>query len=188
MANLTTAMQGLANRLDRISQRSGEAISWLTLFMVIITCLVVVLRYIFDLGWIWLQESVTWMHAMVFMIGAAFTLQREDHVRVDIVYRGMTAKKQAWVNLLGTLFLLFPTTLLIFFSSLGYVQDSWGFGEVSQEAGGLQALYILKAVIPLASGLLTLQGLSLALRSVLILLGATSDPDPQGASDGARPS
>ena len=165
------AMQRLANLLDRISQRSGEAISWLTLLMVTMTCLVVLLRYVFDLGWIWLQESVTWMHAMVFMIGAAFTMQREDHVRVDILYRSMNITKQAWVNLLGTIFLLFPTTLLILFSSLGYVHDSWNYSEVSQEAGGLQALYILKAVIPLTATLLTLQGLSLALRSVLVLLG-----------------
>ncbi len=187
IANITGGMLRLAKLLDTISQRSGEAISWLTLLMVIITCLVVLLRYVFDLGWIWLQESVTWMHAMVFMIGAAFTMQREDHVRVDILYRGMTIKKQAWVNLLGTLFLLFPTTLLILFSSLGYVHDSWGYKEVSQEAGGLQALYILKAVIPLAATLLTLQGLSLALRSVLVLMGITPSEESAGTSERVLP-
>ena len=187
MGNFTAGMQRLATTLDKISQRSGEAISWLTLLMVTITCLVVLLRYVFDLGWIWLQESVTWMHAMVFMIGAAFTMQREDHVRVDILYRGMTLRKQAWVNLLGTLFLLFPTTLLILFSSLGYVHDSWNYREVSQEAGGLQALYILKAVIPLAASLLTLQGLSLALRSVLVLMGVTPGRVAAGTSQELKP-
>lgn len=185
--NITAGMRRLANLLDKISQRSGEAVSWLTLLMVTVTCLVVLLRYVFDLGWIWLQESVTWMHAMVFMIGAAFTMQREDHVRVDILYRGMSNRKQAWVNLLGTIFLLCPTTLLILFSGLGYVHDSWNYKEVSQEAGGLQALYILKAVIPLAATLLTLQGLSLALRSVLVLMGVSPDPNPGGAAERAKP-
>jgi TRAP-type mannitol/chloroaromatic compound transport system permease small subunit len=187
MANITSGMQGLANILDKISQRSGEAISWLTMLMVTITCLIVLLRYVFDQGWIWLQESVTWMHAMVFMIGGAFTMQREDHVRVDILYRGMTIKKQALVNLLGTIFLLFPTTLLILFSSLGYVHDSWNYREVSQEAGGLQALYILKGVIPLAATLLTLQGLSLALRSILVLMGITPRADTAAASEKVLP-
>lgn len=180
-------MQRLASFLDKMSQRSGEAISWLTLFMVTVTCLVVLLRYVFDLGWIWLQESVTWMHAMVFMLGAAFTMQREEHVRVDILYRGMTIRKQAWVNLLGTVFLLFPTTLLILFSGLGYVHDSWNYKEVSQEAGGLQALYILKAVIPLAAALLTLQGLSLALRSLLILMGIEPESASTGTQERERP-
>ena len=161
----------LAGGLDRLSQGTGKAVSWLTLFMVIVTCIVVVLRYVFDLGWIWLQESVTWMHSMVFMIGAAYTLQREDHVRVDIRYRNMSVRKQAWVNVLGTLFLLLPTTLLIFFSSLEYVGSSWRYQEVSQEAGGLPALFLLKAMIPLGAMLLSLQGLALGLRSLLLLLG-----------------
>jgi len=183
MSRLTLRMQRVADALDRISVHTGQAISWLTLLMVIVTCIVVVLRYVFDMGWIWLQESVTWMHAMVFMIGAAYTLQREDHVRVDILYRGMTSKQQAWVNLLGTLFLLFPTTLLILFSSLSYVSASWQYQEVSQEAGGLHGLYILKAVIPVAAAMLSLQGLALGLRSGLVLLGLPADahrtPDPE---------
>jgi TRAP-type mannitol/chloroaromatic compound transport system permease small subunit len=177
MSSAQRLAQGLARRLDNLSRLTGEAVSWLTLFMVLVTCVVVVLRYIFDLGWIWLQESVTWMHAMVFMIGAAYTLQREEHVRVDILFRGMSPRGQAWVNLLGTLFLLLPTTLLILYSSVGYVISSWHYQEVSQEAGGLQALYLLKAVIPLAATLLTLQGLALGIRSGLTLMGLPGESD-----------
>ncbi|MCW8844233.1 MAG: TRAP transporter small permease subunit [Gammaproteobacteria bacterium] len=177
-------LQRLAGGLDKLSQRTGEAVSWLTLFMVIVTCIVVILRYVFDLGWIWLQESVTWMHATVFMVGAAYTLQREDHVRVDILYRGMSARKQAWVNLLGTVFLLLPTTLLILFSSLVYVSSSWQYQEVSQEAGGLPALYLLKAVMPLGAALLSLQGFALGLRSLLVLLGLPADSPSARASGG----
>jgi TRAP-type mannitol/chloroaromatic compound transport system permease small subunit len=169
-------LRRIADGLDRLSQATGQAVSWLTLCMVIVTCVVVVLRYVFDLGWIWLQESVTWMHSTVFMIGAAYTLQREEHVRVDILYRNMTARKQAWVNLLGTLFLLLPTTLLIFFSSLEYVSASWRYQEVSQEAGGLPALYLLKFLIPLGAALLSAQGLALGLRSLLVLLGLPPSP------------
>ena len=75
--------------LDRISEQLGKATAWLTLLMVLVTFVVVVMRYVFDAGLIWLQESVVWMHAFVFTMGAAYTLQQEEHVRVDIFYRGM---------------------------------------------------------------------------------------------------
>jgi TRAP-type mannitol/chloroaromatic compound transport system permease small subunit len=81
----------------------GQMISWLTLLMVLVTFVIVVLRYVFDTGLIWLQESLSWMHAVVFMIGAAYTLQQDDHVRVDIFYRKMTDRQRAWVNIAGVL-------------------------------------------------------------------------------------
>ena len=82
--------------LDRLSTLLGKGAAWLTLFMVLVTFLVVVMRYVFDVGFIWLQESVVWMHAAVFMLGAAYTLQQEEHVRVDIFYREMSPKRRAW--------------------------------------------------------------------------------------------
>jgi len=84
-----------ASWLDRLSTILGKGASWLTLFMVIVTCVIVVMRYVFDVGLIWLQESVIWMHAAVFMLGAAYTLEQEEHVRVDVFYRTMSARRRA---------------------------------------------------------------------------------------------
>jgi len=168
----------LVASLDRFSRLTGQAVSWLTLAMVLVSCTVVLMRYLFDTGWIWLQESVTWMHAMVFMIGAAYTLEREDHVRVDIFYRNMSPRAQAWVNIIGVLVLLLPTAGLILWSSADYVMAAWRVKEVSQEAGGLPALYLLKGVMPLAALLLGIQGLALLLRNILVLMGAN---DQRGA-------
>ncbi len=111
--------------LDRISATLGRASAWLTLLMVIITFVVVVMRYVFDAGLIWLQESVVWMHAFVFMIGAAYTLQQEEHVRVDIFYRGMTPKRRAWVDLIGVLLFLLPLCVYLAWVSVDFVALSW---------------------------------------------------------------
>jgi TRAP-type mannitol/chloroaromatic compound transport system permease small subunit len=133
--------------------------------MVLAAIAVVVLRYGFGVGKIWLQESVTWMHAAVFMLGAAWTLRHDGHVRVDIFYRRMSPRGQALVDLLGTVFLLLPTCAYLLLESLPYVASSWRVLERSREAGGLPALYLLKSVVPVMAGLLMLQGLAGALRA-----------------------
>jgi TRAP-type mannitol/chloroaromatic compound transport system permease small subunit len=173
----------LVSALDRFSRLTGQAVSWLTLAMVLVSCTVVLMRYVFDFGWIWVQESVTWMHAMVFMIGASYTLEREDHVRVDIFFRKMSPRNQALVNIVGVLVLLLPTAMLILWSSSDYVMAAWRVKETSQEAGGLPALYLLKAVMPLAAILLAMQGVSLLLRNVLVLAGVVDDHGSAGGSN-----
>lgn len=162
-------MQRLISLIDRLSLVTGRAISWLTLGMVVVTFVIVVLRYVFDLGWIWLQESVTWMHALTFMIAAAYTLNKDEHVRVDIFYRQMSPYRQHLVDLIGTIVLLLPVSAFLLLSSLEYVAMSWQIGETSREAGGLPALYLLKTVIPVTASLLALQGIALALKSLLAL-------------------
>jgi TRAP-type mannitol/chloroaromatic compound transport system permease small subunit len=152
--------------IDRLSERIGHGVAWLTLAMVGVTLIVVVLRYAFGTGRIWLQESITWMHAAVFMLGAAYALRTGDHVRVDVLYRSRTAHQRAWVDALGVLLLLWPVCGFIFIESLPYVASSFGVREASREAGGLPALYLLKAVIPLMAALLALQGLADLLRAV----------------------
>jgi TRAP-type mannitol/chloroaromatic compound transport system permease small subunit len=164
-----------AHRLDWFSEWTGRAISWLTLGMVIVTFTVVVLRYLFNVGWIGMQESITYMHALVFMLGAAYTLRHDGHVRVDIFYQKFSPRGRAWVDLLGTLFLLLPVTLFIAWISWEYVASSWSLLEGSRETGGLPGVYLLKTAIPMMALLLVLQGTSLALRSVLVLLGHEED-------------
>lgn len=159
--------------IDRISTVVGRATAWLTLFMVIITFVVVVMRYVFDAGLIWVQESVVWMHAMVFMLGAAYTLHDEEHVRVDIFYRAMGDRRRAWVDLLGVVFFLMPLCVFFAWKSFDFVTASWSIQESSRESGGLPYPFVpmLKSVLLLMPLTLGLQGLSLLLRSVRVLRG-----------------
>ena len=96
------------DQIEKLISATGRFCSWLTLVVVVLIFVIVVLRYAFNLGWIWLQEGVTYLHAMVFMLGAAWTLALDGHVRVDIFYRDMPEKRKALVNVLGTLLLLLP--------------------------------------------------------------------------------
>lgn len=157
--------------LDRFSALLGRASSWLTLFMVLVTFLVVVMRYAFDAGLIWLQESVVWMHAFVFMVGAAYTLQEEGHVRVDIFYRKMKPKGQALVDLVGVLIFLLPLTLFLAWKAYDYVAASWSLHEASRESGGLPypLIPLLKSVLVVMPLTVALQGVSMLLRSVRIM-------------------
>ena len=159
--------------LDRFSSLVGKASAWLTLFMVLVTFVVVVMRYVFDAGLIWLQESVVWMHAVVFMVGAAYTLQQEGHVRVDIFYREMSATGKAWIDLLGVLVFLLPLCAFLAWKSVDFVAVSWKLQEASREAGGLPypLIPLLKSILvvmPIAVGL---QGISLLLRCVQTIRG-----------------
>jgi TRAP-type mannitol/chloroaromatic compound transport system permease small subunit len=174
-------MQKIADRLDGIAELTGRTVSWLTLAMVLVTMTVVILRYLFDIGWIALQESITYLHALVFMLGAAYTLKYDGHVRVDIFYQQRSPRMRAWINLAGTVLLLMPVCVFIFVSSLDYVSASWSILEGSRHAGGLDGVFLLKTVIPLMACLLLLQGCAIALRSVLLIAGQTSsDEDTSG--------
>ena len=159
--------------LDRISIATGRAASWLTLAMVLGTFVVVVFRYAFDTGLLWLQESVTWMHAMVFMLGASYTLQQEGHVRVDIFYRRITEGRKAIVNLLGIIFFIVPLCIFFIVECFEYVQISWRIREVSRDAGGLPypAIPLMKSALLLMPVAILLQSLSLATRSLAQIRG-----------------
>ena len=161
------------NRLDRFSTALGQAAAWLTLFMVIITFVVVVMRYVFDAGLIWVQESVVWMHAMVFMLGSAYTLRAEEHVRVDVFYRSMGDRHRAWVDLVGVLIFLMPLCLFLAWKSFDFVTQSWSLREASRESGGLPypLIPMLKSVLLLMPLTVALQGVSLLLNSLRTLRG-----------------
>lgn len=161
------------NRLDRFSELTGQLTAWLTLLMVIVTFVVVVMRYLFDAGLIWMQESVVWMHAFVFMIGAAYTLQRDEHVRVDIFYREMNSRGRAWIDLLGVLIFLLPLCIFLALKAWDFVAFSWVLAETSRESGGLPypLLPMLKTVLILMPAAVGLQGVSLALKSLRTIRG-----------------
>ena len=154
--------------LDAISVRVGEAVAWLALLMVAITFAIVVMRYMFGAGLIWMQQTLTWMHGVVFMLGAAYTLQADEHVRIDIFYRSMSDRRRAWINLLGVLLFIFPFCGYLFYVSTGYVSAAWAIGEISRDAGGLPypAIPLLKSTLLLMPLAGSLQGLSILLQSL----------------------
>ncbi len=165
----------LAARLDRFAERVGNATAWLSLALVLVTFAVVVLRYLFQLGWIAMQESILYLHATLFLLGAAYTLKDDAHVRVDIFYRGFSARGKALVDLLGALLLLLPVCGFLLWISWDYVATAWALREASGEAGGLPYVYLLKTLIPLAAALLILQGISQALASLGVLLNGAPE-------------
>jgi TRAP-type mannitol/chloroaromatic compound transport system permease small subunit len=158
-------MQRILMLLDDLSEWTGRAVAWLTLAMVLVTFAVVVARYVFDLGSVALQESVTYMHAVVFLLGAAYTLRHDRHVRVDIFYQRASVRGRAWVDLLGVILLLVPSCGFILLVSLDYVGASWSMFEGSRDVGGLPLVYFLKTLIPLTAVALLLQGLVMAAKA-----------------------
>lgn len=174
-------MTTIISYLDRVSEALGRLLATASIAIMAITFLVVVLRYGFNtsgltigglrLSAIALQESVMYLHAILFMLASAYTLKHNAHVRVDVFYRRFNPRIRAWVDLLGTLVLLFPMAGFMLWSSLDFVAFSWQIQERSGEADGLPYIYLLKSLIPLMCGLLLAQGSIEALRNVAILSG-----------------
>lgn len=152
-------MQLVVSFLERFINWLGRTVATLAIFMALITLIVVILRYIFDIGSIALQESVLYMHGLLIMLGLAYALQTDSHVRVDIVYSRLKPSVQRWVNLAGHTFFLIPFALVLIFTSWDYVVASWRVRESSPEVGGIPGIYILKSLIPLAAVLLIVQAL-----------------------------
>lgn len=161
--------------LARISDVTGRSVAWLTLAMMLVTCCVVVLRYALNAGSVALQESVTYMHGVVFLLGIAYTLNEGGHVRVDILYVKTSARVQAIIDLAGTLLFLFPVMGFIGWISIGYVAFSWRLGEASAEPGGLPGVYLLKTLIPLMALSVIAQGAAEVLRNIRLIHASGSD-------------
>lgn len=149
---------------------SGRTVSWLSFFLVLITFIVVVLRYVFDSGSIALQEASSYLHATIFLVGMAYTMQHNAHVRVDIFYSRFSGQTKAWVDLFGAFFLLLPFMLFLSWISWQYIADSWSVFEGSREAGGLPGVFLLKSLILVMTGLLSLQAMTQVARNIETIL------------------
>lgn len=167
---MSSAAPAISITLNRISDQIGRTTAWLTLFMVLVTFSIVVLRYIFGVSFVWIQESLTWMHAAVFMLGTAYTLQHEEHVRVDIFYRKMTTRHRALVDVLGVLVFVFPLCAFCIYQSYVYVATAWGLHEISRDTGGLPY-----PAVPLLKSMLLLMPVTVALQSLCLLLQSWPD-------------
>ena len=168
-------MRKLLRIFDALSEYSGRAVSWLCGVLVVLICYDVLLRYVANETAIWFQELEWHLFSLIFLIGAAYTLKHDGHVRVDVLYARLSPRGQAWVNLLGSLLLLLPFCLIMVKTSLGYVEKSFVIFESSPDPGGLPARYLIKAAIPLGFTLLFFQALAEAMRSFFQL---DSSPHP----------
>ncbi len=177
----------LADGIDRFQERFGRVVVWLSLVMVLVGALNAVARYtdrFTGLGLssnMWL-ELQWYLFSLLFLLGAASTLRQDAHVRVDVFYGRLSAKGQAWVNVLGTVFLMLPFCGLMLWTAWPAVANSWAVMEASPDPGGLPR-YPIKTVIPVAFLLLALQGISLFARSLGVIMDADGGMDAGSRMD-----
>ncbi|MEW5421213.1 TRAP transporter small permease subunit [Amorphus sp. 3PC139-8] len=170
-------MRALAAAIDSVNLWTGKILAWLALAVVVVQFVVVVMRYVFGLGSIQMQELVIYMHAFLFMLAAGYTLRLEGHVRIDVFYRDASPRAKAWVNLLGCVFMLLPVCGLIFWISWPYVSNSWAILEGSRESSGIQGVFLLKTAILVFAVQVGLQGVSMIIHSLLALQGDERELD-----------
>lgn len=163
---IDNAMDKIIEVIDAVNDYVGRCVAVLVLLMTLTAIGVVTLRYAFDTGFVWMQELYVWMHGLLFTLGAGYALRHDRHVRVDIFYAEISPRRKAWVNLLGTTFLLFPMIAVILWTSFPYVLDSWQRFETSYQAGGMKGLFILKTALLLFCLFLFIQGVALLLKNL----------------------
>lgn len=163
----------LARHFGRLARAVGRGVMWLLLAMALVQFTVVILRYVFGLNFIFMQEGVAYLHGAIFLLAAGYALTTDDHVRVDILYRGASLRRKALVDFVGTYVFLFPVVLVILWTASPYVGGAFAVREGSTEQSGIQAIYLLKALIPAFAILVAMAGFALAARSGEILRGAS---------------
>ena len=174
----------ITDLLDSFTETIGKTISWLNLLLVLVVCLVVVLRYLLNLGSIAMQESAMYLHAIIFLGASGYTLKWNEHVRVDVFYRRMTPRQKALVNCFGTLFLLIPVCLFIGIMSWEYIASSWAVFETSKDPGGLPFVYLLKTLLMVLVVTLLLQGVAELLRSLMLIKGSLHEDHQEETNHG----
>ena len=164
------ALNWISRAIDRINTLVGYLCGIFAFTMVLVVFTVVVMRYGFSIGFIWMQEVYVWLHSFIFMLGSGFTYLANEHVRIDVFYRDASNKYKATVDLLGNIFLLAPFLYIIWKYSYPFVYRSFLMNEVSREAGGMPSLFILKSAILWFCIVLFLQLISNVSKSILVLL------------------
>lgn len=164
-------LKRLCHWIDTLNEWVGRGVAWATFLVVALVFVDVVMRYVLKTSFVWVQEMEWHLFAFIFLMGAGNTLLKEGHVRVDIFYQRMGPHGRAWVNLFGVIFLLIPGCYLIIATSAKFTYTSWTIMEGSPDPGGIPYRFFIKACIPVGFVLVLLQGLSLGMKSTLVLLG-----------------
>ncbi len=159
-------------RIETLSEWTGRFAALLVVAMVLLVCYDVAMRYLFQAGSVALQELEWHLFGLIFLLGGAYTLKHDEHVRVDVFYQSawMTDRRRAWVNLFGALFFLIPFCLLIIYSAWPFVMNAYRYGEGSPDPGGLPHRWLLKGAIIVGFALLALQGLAMAIHNMRIIV------------------
>ena len=166
---MRNSLLNIEKNINYLNTFIGKKFAWLLLFMVVITCIIVILRYVFNIGFIWMQELVRYFYASVFLACAAYTMAEDEHVRVDIFYSKLSDRNKALVNFFGNILFLIPVCITIFYYSFFYVLNSWSQMEGSLEERGLHAVFLLKTFIWIFAAMLFLQAISGILSSLKII-------------------
>ena len=165
----------ISSLFDKINEFVGKNISWFIILMVIVQLAIVMSRYIYGIGFLKLQELLIYLHGSLFTLAAGYTLLKDEHVRVDLIYREASQKYKSLINIFGSLIFLIPFCVLTFSTSLPYVRRSWKILEGSPETSGLNAVFILKTVLIIFPILLLLQSFSIIIRSSVSLIRKEND-------------
>jgi|TARA_B110000240_G_C13445154_1_gene429968 TRAP-type mannitol/chloroaromatic compound transport system permease small subunit len=165
----------ISSLFDKINEFVGKNISWFIILMVIVQLAIVMSRYIYGIGFLKLQELLIYLHGSLFTLAAGYTLLKDEHVRVDLIYREASQKYKSLINIFGSLIFLIPFCVLTFSTSLPYVKRSWKILEGSPETSGLNAVFILKTVLIIFPILLLLQSFSIIIRSSVSLIRKEND-------------
>lgn len=162
---------GLVRSIDAINEWIGRATAWLALAMVLVQVVVVVMRYVFGLSVLMMQESIWYMHSIIFLVAAGYTLLHNGHVRVDIFYGNVDERKKAMIDLFGVVVILLPVCVMVWWVSWPYVAAAWAVREGSVEVSGIQAVYLLKTCMLVFAASVGIQGVSLGIKSALTIAG-----------------
>jgi len=163
------ALHQVSAWLTLVNTVVGRIAAWLVLYMVLMQLVVVIMRYVFAFGSVQMQESIWYMHGLLFMLGAGYTLAKDRHVRLDIFYREARRRTKARINLFGSLVFIMPFCIVVFDFATPLVRRSWAVREGSLETLGMPYLYLLKSVILVFCIIVAVEGVSLALRSIIAL-------------------
>ena len=159
--------------IDLFIEKIGKTVSWLNVILIGLICLDVLFRYFFSFSKNWIIELEWHMFAILFLLGSAYALQEDKHVRVDVFYQRFSKKTQSIINLIGTLVFLLPWCFLVITTSYKFANNSWYIREGSPQPGGLPARYVIKGMIVIGFVLLAIQGLSLIIKYIRNLKSGT---------------
>lgn len=165
-------MEKLTNYIDQFTEKSGRLVSWISLLLVALIGLDVMLRYAFNWSSSANQELEWHLFATLFLLGSAYALKHDKHVRVDVFYSRYSDQKKAWINLIGTILFLLPFCLVIISTSIPFVADAWRISESSPEPGGLPHRFLVKSTIPIGALLLLIQAIAEGLKSLSFILNS----------------
>ncbi|SHK17179.1 TRAP-type mannitol/chloroaromatic compound transport system, small permease component [Reichenbachiella agariperforans] len=167
-------MNKIVNWINLFTDKTGSLVSYISVILVVLIAIDVVLRYLFSWTSSANQELEWHLFAALFLLGAAYTLRHDKHVRVDLFYSRFSIKTKAWINLLGTLIFLMPFCWAVLYTSVPFVIDAWNINESSPEPGGLPHRFLVKSTIPISAILLSLQGVAITLDNLSTILNPTA--------------